>query len=574
METKICKFCKKEFEPQLLPSGRYSKSNFCCKECEQNYNKQFLITKTRVCKYCNKTFQVPRTNNGKSFSTTKYCSNECYVNALKEQNKRTCIVCGKTFLPEYLEKSKRFSKTNFCSKDCEKEYYDKNRQSKIKCSYCGKEFLRPRSTNGKGFQNIKYCSDTCRQSAESSKITKRYCINCNKELPILYTSSGHISKTKFCNSACEKEYYDKTKLKEKTCLYCGKRFKPLRLDNGKLSQSNYCSDDCWMKGTNKNFKSTCQEKYGVDYPVLLKEVKEAQGNIISKLNTRFCKELSKHNINYSLEYIINDLSYDIAIQDKNILIEINPTYTHTVLGNHYNNFKYNEKFEQYHINKTNIALNNGYRCINVWDWDNWDKIISLLTPKQKLYARKLQLKEITKQEANVFLNMYHLQESCYGNEINLGLFNNDNKLVQVMTFGKPRYNKNYQYELLRLCSHNDYIIIGGAEKLFKYFVTKYNPESIISYCDISKFTGDIYTKLGFTLKEQTKPAKIWSKNEKHITDNLLRQYGFDKLVGLKLNPPQIYGKGTSNEELMTKYGWLPVYDCGQKVFMYGQQKIS
>nr|DAX73781.1 MAG TPA: endonuclease-like protein [Caudoviricetes sp.] len=324
-----------------------------------------------------------------------------------------------------------------------------------------------------------------------------------------------------------------------------------------------------MKGTNRNFKSTCQEKYGVDYPVLLKEVKEAQGNIISKLNTRFCEELSKYNINYSLEYRINDLSYDIAIQNFNILIEINPTYTHTVLGNHYNGFKYNEKFEQYHINKTNVALNNGYHCINVWDWDNWDKIISLLTPKQKLYARKLQLKEITKQEANAFLNIHHLQESCYGNEINLGLFNKDNnQLVQVMTFGKPRYNKNYQWELLRLCSHSDYIIIGGTEKLFKYFVTKYNPESIISYCDISKFTGNIYTKLGFTLKEQTKPAKIWSKNEKHITDNLLRQYGFDKLVGLKMNPPQLYGKGINNEELITKHGWLPIYDCGQKVFIW------
>lgn len=51
MKTKTCKFCKQEFEPQLLPSGRYSKSNFCCKECEHNYNKQFLITKTRVCEY-------------------------------------------------------------------------------------------------------------------------------------------------------------------------------------------------------------------------------------------------------------------------------------------------------------------------------------------------------------------------------------------------------------------------------------------------------------------------------------------------------------------------------------------
>nr|DAI22735.1 MAG TPA: hypothetical protein [Caudoviricetes sp.] len=38
-------------------------------------------------------------------------------------------------------------------------------------------------------------------------------------MPILYTSSSHISKTKFCNDACEKEYYDKTKLKEKKNLF-------------------------------------------------------------------------------------------------------------------------------------------------------------------------------------------------------------------------------------------------------------------------------------------------------------------------------------------------------------------
>lgn len=39
-----------------------------------------------------------------------------------------------------------------------------------------------------------------------------------------------------------------------------------------------------------------------------------------------------------------------------------------------------------------------------------------------------------------------------------------------------------------------------------------------------------------------------------------------QFIGSKLNPPEIYGKGTNNEELMIKHNWLPVYDCGQKVF--------
>lgn len=77
----------------------------------------------------------------------------------------------------------------------------------------------------------------------------------------------------------------------------------------------------------------------------------------------------------------------------------------------------------------------------MWDWDDWDKIINLIKPKEKLYARKLQLKEIDKQIANSFIDKYHIQGRCKGNTVNLGLYNNEQQLVQIMTFGKPRYNK-------------------------------------------------------------------------------------------------------------------------------------
>ena len=55
----------------------------------------------------------------------------------------------------------------------------------------------------------------------------------------------------------------------------------------------------------------------------------------------------------------------------------------------------------------------------------------------------------------------------------------------------------------------------------------------------------------------TEPNKIWSKENKKITNNLLLSRGYDQLFNAN------YGKGTSNEELMLKDGWLPVYDCGQ-----------
>ena len=86
------------------------------------------------------------------------------------------------------------------------------------------------------------------------------------------------------------------------------------------------------------------------------------------------------------------------------------------------------------------------------------------------------------------------------------------------------------------------------------------PESVISYCDYSKFNGSVYYELGMKLDHTTEPSKIWSNNNEKITDNLLRQRGYDQLFNTN------YGKGTDNEQLMIEHGWLPVYDCGQLVF--------
>ena len=113
---------------------------------------------------------------------------------------------------------------------------------------------------------------------------------------------------------------------------------------------------------------------------------------------------------------------------------------------------------------------------------------------------------------------------------------------------------------MRLSSHKDYFVTGGSQKLFKYFIKNYNPKSIISYCDRSKFIGNVYDKLGFILKNQTGPAINWSKGFDRITDNLLRQRGADQLIGTN------DGKGTSNREIMIREGWTEVYDCGQNVY--------
>ena len=55
-----------------------------------------------------------------------------------------------------------------------------------------------------------------------------------------------------------------------------------------------------------------------------------------------------------------------------------------------------------------------------------------------------------------------------------------------MTFGKSRYDKNHDVELLRLCTKPGYTVIGGASRLFSYATNEFGLNNIISYCDRSK----------------------------------------------------------------------------------------
>lgn len=314
----------------------------------------------------------------------------------------------------------------------------------------------------------------------------------------------------------------------------------------------------------EKIKQTCLEKYGVPYACMREECRRANKGAISKINRDFAKRLKNLQIKNKLEYNIENFSYDIFILNSNIVIEINPTYTHNAtLGSEFRGHKKALLTEEYHYNKTKTAKENGYRCIHVFDWDSQEKIINMLKPKEKLYARNLDCKEIEQEEATDFLEKYHLQGSCRGQKVRIGLFYND-ELVEIMTFGKPRYNKKYEWELLRLCSHSDYNIIGGANKLFTHFLIDYNPQTIISYCDNSKFDGDVYKVLGFKLLDYGKPSKHWynMKTKQHITDNLLRQRGFDQLF--KTN----YGKGISNRDLMIENGFVEVYDSGQSIYLF------
>lgn len=323
----------------------------------------------------------------------------------------------------------------------------------------------------------------------------------------------------------------------------------------------------------ENIKNITREtnlmRYGVPAAICLPENMEKAINTmrtnlgfkISSYNRKFGEMLQAAGLEIQYEKGVGGKWFDIWIKDTDILFEIDPSHTHSIQPAWYG--KGIDK--NYHRDKTRVAQNNGYRCIHVFDWDNIEKIINLVRPiHSNYYGRQVECLIIPTDQAESFLDKFHIQGSVSGQEICFGLVKNDD-LLSVMTFGAPRYSRTYQWELLRYCTVPGIQVIGGASKLLHSFITELNPDSILSYCNLAKFTGYVYKEIGMKYVRTNSPSKLWSKEDKVITDALLRQRGYDQLFGTS------YGKGTNNETLMEQHGWRTVYDCGQVVYHWIKQ---
>lgn len=160
----------------------------------------------------------------------------------------------------------------------------------------------------------------------------------------------------------------------------------------------------------EKMKKTSLERFGVPFYCMTDKCKKSNGYTISKTNKKISELLKENGIENKLEKTIDKYSYDIEVLNKNIVLEINPTYTHnSTNGGWFNNYQKKPLEKEYHQNKTLVAKQNGYRCVHIWDWDDINKIINILKDKQKIHARKCEIKEIGNEELSEFENKYHLQ---------------------------------------------------------------------------------------------------------------------------------------------------------------------
>jgi len=273
----------------------------------------------------------------------------------------------------------------------------------------------------------------------------------------------------------------------------------------------------------------------------------------------FIRSIYQGEIIYHDRKTLNGKEIDIYLPELSIGFEFDGIYWHSEY--------FKEKYGN--LKKKELIKAQGISIYNIWE-DDWifkneiikSRIINSLGLSKKIGARKCEILTVSSKEEKEFLNNNHIQ-GYVPSSIKIGLYYN-NQLVSLITFSKNRkavgkISVDGEYELLRFCNKLNTSVVGGASKLFKYFIEKKDPDLITSYQDNSWHTGNLYQNLGFIQYGSPEPNYYWCKKNMKF-----HRYNFrkDKLVKQGFDPSK------TEDQIMHERGYYKLWGFGNLKWVY------
>ena len=262
----------------------------------------------------------------------------------------------------------------------------------------------------------------------------------------------------------------------------------------------------------------------------------------------------------------NKYELDFYFPELKFAIEFDGIYYHSEINGN--------KDKTYHLNKTNVCEENGIRLIHIfeYEWVNKKDIIKDIIYRyinglnmNVIYARKSNIQLVSNSNEEIkFLDDNHLQ-GYTRSKVSIGLYYN-NILISILCMGISRYNKTYEWEILRYCNTKNTIIIGGFAKLMSLFIKIYTPNSIITYSDRRYFNGDVYIKNGFGFIGNTSPNYFYTKFNGYIHN---RQNFQKHKLKEKLKS---FNSDLTEWENMQLDRYDRIWDCGNKKFVWKNER--
>ena len=275
----------------------------------------------------------------------------------------------------------------------------------------------------------------------------------------------------------------------------------------------------------------------------------------------FVKSIYSDEIMENTKRIIPPKELDIYIPKMKIAIEYDGLHWHD--ENHVD--------RNYHLTKTNMCNEKGIDLIHVFedDWLERKEIVKSMIAsrlgvyKEKIFARKCQIKEIEKDQAKIFFDENHLQGFAYG-DLYLGLMFND-ELIQCICINKKGWHDG-NVELTRMATKLNIQVIGGFSKLMKHISDYIGYKSITSYVYKAWFNGKGYIESGFKIVKENNPSYSYVVNGRRVHKSHFRKDKIKKMF--ERGELKFYDSDKTEHENMIENKIYRIYDCGTMKVIY------
>jgi hypothetical protein len=586
--TKVKITCKEHGDFEITPANFFTQKQ-PCRQCTFKYrNLDYNNRKPRIttCDFIKRA--VEKHGNKYDYSLTNYIDKKtkiiftCHNHGKIEQDptqhlKNGCYFCNNRGISKH-------NKETFIEKSIavhgEKYIYDKvdfidlttkviigckihgdfkispkcHINSKQGCKKCG--YIK---ANKKELRSKKYIDKVQKKWLDKYDYTKT--IYTNKETQIIYSCKKHGEQLQnpiqhlkngcqYCSGRGITKYNTETFVQRAVQVH-GKKYQYEKLSLNNVN--DYIIITCPIHGDFSQLaKNHINDKNGCPKCAAEIQVSSKENEILEYIKQYYHDDI----VQSSRDILPYGLEIDIYLPKLQFGIEFHGNFFHTE----------SKVGKTKHLKKADFCFEKSIKLIQIFEheWENKKEIIqsrikNFLGVNTKIYARKCNISQLTTHEKDIFLQENHIKGKDTSQH-NYCLKYND-EIVACMTFGKPRFNGNYNWELIRYCSKKETNIIGGASKLLKAFRNNFN-ESIISYADRRWSDGNLYKQLGFKFVENTSPGYFYyNASRKKIINRMRAQK--KRLQKILAN----FDASLTEKENMLIHGYERVYDAGNSVWI-------
>jgi hypothetical protein len=586
--TKVKIICKEHSEFEILPSNFFTQKQ-PCRNCTFKYrNIDYNNRKPRITTDIFVKKAIEKHGSEYDYSLTKYVDKktkikfECKKHGIQSQNPRQhlkngCQYCNNRGISKhsresFIAKAIKVHGDKYCYDKV--DYIDIKKKVIVTCKIHGDFQIAPAN-----HINSKQGCRACGYSKETQKIlrNKRY-IKLIKEKwkgKYDYKKTTYVDKVTHIVYDCPDHGEQKQNPIQHLrhgCQFCNGRVETKHTKETfinlakKIHGDKYTYDKVIMNGMSNKITITCPshgdfEQTGANHihnkTGCPKCAAEMQVSGKEKQVSCFVQSIYDGEIRTSVRDIIPyNYEIDIYLPQLKIGIEFHGNFYHTE----------SKVGKIRHLDKAELCEEKGIKLIQIFEheWDLKNDIVcsrikSAIGKSDKIFARKCDVVQVDPQEKDAFLKDNHIKGKDIS-RINFCLRYNG-EIVACMTFGKPRFNDNYEWELIRYCSKIGINVIGGASRLLKAFRNK-SSGTIISYADRRWSDGNLYKKLGFSFVNYTPVGYFYYNcSNKKIMSRIESQKQKIENVFPDFDP------SLTERENMFKNGYERIYDAGNSVWV-------